>query len=105
MKSAGLLSSLVVKTGTDDQNLAIKSRMKGHKKGRNNRKIKEKEKGLKSIGNQAFNFAEREGFEPPDRSHGQRFSRPPRSTTLPSLLGGCKSRTIFRTAKKRRKSG
>ncbi len=35
---------------------------------------------------QVFVFAEREGFEPPDRSHGQRFSRPPRSTTLPSLL-------------------
>ncbi len=29
--------------------------------------------------------AEREGFEPPDRSHGQWFSRPPHSTTLPSL--------------------
>ncbi len=29
--------------------------------------------------------AEREGFEPPVRSPGQRFSRPPHSTTLPSL--------------------
>lgn len=34
-------------------------------KGRNFRKVLEKEKGLKSIGIQAFNFAEREGFEPP----------------------------------------
>ncbi len=31
--------------------------------------------------------AEREGFEPPDRVNGQRFSRPPHSTTLPSLHG------------------
>lgn len=44
-----------------------------------------KQKYLNFIEDQAFNFAEREGFEPPDRSHGQRFSRPPRSTTLPSL--------------------
>ena len=44
-----------------------------------------KQKCLNFIEDQAFNFAEREGFEPPDRSHGQRFSRPPRSTTLPSL--------------------
>ena len=29
--------------------------------------------------------AEREGFEPPDDSHRQRFSRPPHSTTLPPL--------------------
>ena len=44
-----------------------------------------KQKCLNFIEIQAFNVAEREGFEPPDRSHGQRFSRPPRSTTLPSL--------------------
>ena len=30
-------------------------------------------------------YAEREGFEPPVRANGQRFSRPPQSTTLPSL--------------------
>ncbi len=29
--------------------------------------------------------AEKEGFEPPVQSPGQRFSRPPRSTTLPFL--------------------
>ncbi len=29
--------------------------------------------------------AEREGFEPPEPLRAQRFSRPPRSTTLPSL--------------------
>ena len=41
-------------------------------------------------------FAEREGFEPPDRSHGQWFSRPPHSTTLPSLLRmECKNNSIF----------
>ncbi len=44
-----------------------------------------KQKCLNFIEIQAFILAEREGFEPPDRSHGQRFSRPPRSTTLPSL--------------------
>ncbi len=31
-------------------------------------------------------LAEREGFEPSDRLHGQRFSRPPRSTTPAPLL-------------------
>ena len=31
-------------------------------------------------------MAEREGFEPSDRLHGQRFSRPPRSTTPAPLL-------------------
>ncbi len=30
-------------------------------------------------------FAEKEGFEPPVQSPGQRFSRPPQSTTLPFL--------------------
>ena len=42
-------------------------------------------------------FAERQGFEPWDQQAGQRFSRPPRSTTPASLLGrlplaenGCK---------------
>jgi hypothetical protein len=30
-------------------------------------------------------LAEKEGFEPPVRSPGQRFSRPPQSTTLPFL--------------------
>ena len=30
-------------------------------------------------------MAEREGFEPPVRANGQRFSRPPHSTTLPPL--------------------
>jgi hypothetical protein len=34
-----------------------------------------------------LNFvAERQGFEPWDPARGQRFSRPPRSTTLASLL-------------------
>ena len=33
-----------------------------------------------------MSLAEREGFEPPDRGSGQRFSRPPHSTTLPPLL-------------------
>jgi hypothetical protein len=32
-----------------------------------------------------FNLAEKQGFEPWDPSQGQRFSRPPQSTTLPSL--------------------
>ena len=32
-----------------------------------------------------FLVAEREGFEPPEDSRLQRFSRPPHSTTLPSL--------------------
>ena len=43
-------------------------------------------------------LAERQGFEPWDQQAGQRFSRPPRSTTPASLLGslplsenGCKS--------------
>ena len=31
-------------------------------------------------------LAERGGFEPPVRLPGQRFSRPPHSTALPSLL-------------------
>ena len=31
-------------------------------------------------------IAEREGFEPSDRGCGQRFSRPPHSITLASLL-------------------
>jgi hypothetical protein len=35
-------------------------------------------------------MAEEEGFEPPERSHAQRFSRPPHSTTLPLL----RSRTL-----------
>ncbi len=44
--------------------------------------------------------AEREGFEPPDRSHGQWFSRPPHSTTLPSLLRmECKNNIIFKQSK------
>ena len=30
-------------------------------------------------------IAEKEGFEPPVQSPGQRFSRPPQSTTLPFL--------------------
>lgn len=30
-------------------------------------------------------MAEEEGFEPPERLHAQRFSRPPHSTTLPLL--------------------
>ena len=33
-------------------------------------------------------MAEREGFEPPVRANGQRFSRPPHSTTLPPLRTG-----------------
>ena len=33
-------------------------------------------------------MAEEEGFEPPERSHAQRFSRPPHSTTLPPARGG-----------------
>ncbi len=33
-------------------------------------------------------LAEEEGFEPPERSHAQRFSRPPHSTTLPLLRAG-----------------
>ena len=32
-----------------------------------------------------YRLAEREGFEPPVRANGQRFSRPPHSTTLPPL--------------------
>ena len=32
-----------------------------------------------------FNSAEKEGFEPPVQLPGQRFSRPPRSTTPPFL--------------------
>ncbi len=32
-----------------------------------------------------FGLAEREGFEPPEAVTPQRFSRPPQSTTLPSL--------------------
>ncbi len=32
--------------------------------------------------------AEEEGFEPPDESPRQRFSRPPHSTTLPLLRAG-----------------
>lgn len=32
-----------------------------------------------------FQNTEREGFEPPEPAKVQRFSRPPRSTTLPSL--------------------
>src|SRR5690606_5119618 len=32
-------------------------------------------------------MAEREGFEPPGRVTGQRFSRPPHSTALPPLRG------------------
>ena len=34
----------------------------------------------------AFLQAERQGFEPWDQQAGQRFSRPPRSTTPASLL-------------------
>jgi hypothetical protein len=33
-------------------------------------------------------LAEREGFEPPDPSRGQRFSRPPPSTARPPLRSG-----------------
>ncbi len=45
-------------------------------------------------------MAEREGFEPPDRSHGQRFSRPPHSTTLPSLpFGATKVEVFFKRQK------
>jgi hypothetical protein len=44
-----------------------------------NKKALEKQ-ALKKI-----NIAEREGFEPPDSLHRQRFSRPPHSTTLPPL--------------------
>lgn len=40
----------------------------------------------KSEGEFTFAFmAEKEGFEPPDPSRGQRFSRPPHSTALPFL--------------------
>ena len=45
-------------------------------------------------------LAERKGFEPLDRKCGQRFSRPPRSTTPASLrLKTTKLRTHFRFAK------
>ena len=60
-------------------------------------------------------FAERQGFEPWDQQAGQRFSRPPRSTTPASLLGrlplaenGCKITNknphgkIFLSKKRRR---
>ena len=51
-------------------------------RGMTNRGINEKT----SIYIEALNcFAEKEGFEPPDRINGQRFSRPPHSTTLPFL--------------------
>ncbi len=44
----------------------------------------------------AFGLAEREGFEPPVRIYyRQRFSRPPHSTTLPSLLFTCKAIISF----------
>ena len=41
--------------------------------------------------------AESEGFEPPEDLHPQRFSRPPQSTTLPTLQW-CSSPRSFRCA-------
>ena len=41
-------------------------------------------------------LAEEEGFEPPERSHAQRFSRPPHSTTLPLLRGRATVSAIIR---------
>ena len=44
-----------------------------------------------------FGLAEKEGFEPPGPAKGQRFSRPPHSTTLPFLR--CKNTFfLFRSA-------
>jgi hypothetical protein len=48
-----------------------------------------------------FVAAEREGFEPPGAVTPQRFSRPPQSTTLPSLRG--KSTNIFLSENKKLK--
>jgi hypothetical protein len=39
--------------------------------------------------------AEKEGFEPPVQSPGQRFSRPPQSTTLPFLRRKDNKKMIF----------
>ena len=52
---------------------------------------------IKTLTNvRAFWLAERGGFEPPVRTYyGQRFSRPPHSTTLPSLLIRHKSINSF----------
>lgn len=48
----------------------------------------------------SFCLAERKGFEPLDRKCGQRFSRPPRSTTPASLrFSVCKGTTYFSIAK------
>ena len=46
----------------------------------------QKERGQLKLSTQLSPTAESEGFEPPVRSPGQRFSRPPHSTTLPTLL-------------------
>lgn len=43
----------------------------------------------------SFLVAEAEGFEPPVRLHGLRFSRPTHSTTLPHLRG--KGKTFLKT--------
>ena len=48
----------------------------------------------------SFQPAERKGFEPLDRKCGQRFSRPPRSTTPASLrFRGAKVQLIFQLQK------
>ncbi len=46
---------------------------------------KNKNKKNRTRGAAVLRFAEKEGFEPPVRANGQRFSRPPHSTTLPFL--------------------
>ena len=52
----------------------------------------------KSATNGCSNLAEREGFEPSERLHAQRFSRPPRSTTL-APLQRCKTSGVTSEAR------
>ena len=55
--------------------------------------------GVALIGVALIGVAESEGFEPPDGLTRQRFSRPPHSTTLPTLRRHCgKQRIIERRA-------
>ena len=49
-----------------------------------------------------FLFAEAEGFEPPERSHVQQFSRLPPSTTRPHLQRECKDKCFFGISSYRR---
>ncbi len=88
------------KDATPYSNCARASRRTGRRPTRSRCPLATPSRLSAASGRRAFDqvLAERVGFEPTDRLHGQRFSRPPRSTTpAPLLMGPTLEVTPFET--------